>query len=611
MANRSEEASDKLSEKSPVHGSSQSVQFAPSVEGDAETTTDYTNFIKHLRFSPNEGRIWFDTHPVVLIRPASLSLLHWELNKQLGHQQAGAILAQLGYESGVREAVLARKLLPTASLEEIFMVGPQLRAIRGLVSMQMLQQELNLSSDHFYNETVFSGDFEVDTRLVEEGMANSPVCWNEVAYASGYASTLLNRPVVYKEVECSATGSHKCRMIGKLLEMWYEDEIALELANLPNLAHKDHAPAQRKKRIRANHCVIKQDQQQTSILGGLIGQSIKLNDVCNMIKKVASTSAPVLLLGETGVGKEMIAKTLHQYSKRAEQPFVAVNCAAIPDDLIEAELFGVSKGAFTGATQSRPGRFERAHGGTLFLDEIGNLTKSAQTKLLRAVQEKEIERVGDTFMRKVDVRIIAATNENLEDAVREDRFREDLLFRLNVFPIEIPPLRERREDIPLLMAYFLQRYNERYGRNIPGFTEVASDALYHYDYPGNIRELENLVERTVILADDHQAIDLCHLFGTEGLITSAVSNPDKCRHTPKQSNTDYAENTCSELLDLMLSQKTAFKEIEYRLLKNALNKANNNMTRAAKLVGLSRPQMAYRLKKHETGKDTEQAQNNS
>ncbi len=597
----SDSAEKDISKHAPTShcDSSGSVQFAPSIEDGTELSNNYTNFIKHLRFSPNEGRIWFDSHPVVLIRPASLSLLHWELNKKLGHHQAGSILAQLGYESGVREAVLAKKLFPDTPLEEIFLVGPQLRAIRGLVSAKMVHQELNLSSSHFYNETIFSGDFEVDTRVVEEGMTNSPVCWNEVAYASGYASTLLERPVIYKEVECSATGSHKCRMIGKFIEMWFEDEISAELANLPGVLTEGHTPAKRKTRLRAKHCTVNLQLQTDNILGDLVGQSSKLNDVCSMIKKVAGTSAPVLLLGETGVGKEMIAKTLHQFSRRTEQPFIAVNCAAIPDDLIEAELFGVSKGAFTGATQSRPGRFERAHGGTLFLDEVGNLTKSAQTKLLRAVQEKEIERVGDTFMRNVDVRIIAATNENLEDAVAEGRFREDLLFRLNVFPIEIPPLRERREDIPLLMAYFLKRFNERYERNIPGFSDVAMDALYHYSYPGNIRELENLVERTVILADDHHAIDLCHLFGTEGLITSAVSTSDNCRHVPAQGTQDYTQTTCAELLDVMLSKNTTFKEIESRLLKNALEKASNNMTKAAGLVGLSRPQMAYRLKKHE------------
>ncbi len=599
MANGSEDVNKELSLKSN-YDSSERVQFAPSIEDGTSSSTDYIDLIKHLRFSPSEGRIWFDTHPVVLIRPASLSLLHWELNKKLGHQEAGAILAQLGYESGAREAILAQKLLPNASLEEIFLVGPQLRAIRGLVSMRTLHQEINLASNHFYNETLFSGDFEVDTRVVEDGMANSPVCWNEVAYASGYASTLLQRPVIYKEVECSATGSHKCRMVGKLLEMWFEDEIKLELTHLPGTLKGEYAPTKRKTHFQAKQYVFERDRNEPNILGDLIGQSPKLNDVCSMIKKVAGTSVPVLLLGETGVGKEMIAKTLHQFSQCAEQPFIAVNCAAIPDDLIEAELFGVSKGAFTGATQSRPGRFERAHGGTLFLDEVGNLTKSAQTKLLRAVQEKEIERVGDTFMRKVDVRIIAATNENLEDAVKAGRFREDLLFRLNVFPLEIPALRERRDDIPLLMAHFLKRYNERYERNIPGFTDVATEALYHYNYPGNIRELENLVERTVILADDHQAIDLCHLFGTEGLINSAASSRDHCNHATEHSGQDSTEAMCSELLDMMLSKKTPFKQIEHRLLKNALGKANNNMTKAADFVGLSRPQMAYRLKKHGT-----------
>jgi len=578
------------------------IQLSPAVETEDTVFADRSDLINHLRFSPNEGRILFDTDPVVLIRPASLSLLHWELNKKLGHREAGSILARLGYESGVREAFLARRLFPDASLEEVFLIGPKLRAARGLVSIKMLHQEIELTKEHFYNEAIFSGDFEVDTRIVEGGMANSPVCWNEVAYASGYASTLIGRPVIYKEVECSATGAHKCRMVGKLLEMWYEDEIQSELQHLPQQIFVGRFPTQRKNHPLAKHCLLPKKESATNMLGGLIGESPGLANVCEMLQKVARTIAPVLLLGETGVGKEMVASTLHQISTRSEQPFIAVNCAAIPDELIEAELFGVSKGAFTGATQSRPGRFERAHGGTLFLDEVGNLTKSAQTKLLRALQEKEIERVGDTFMRRVDVRIIAATNVDLQEAVKSGQFREDLLFRLNVFPIDIPPLRKRREDIPLLMAHFLERYTKRYNKQIPGFSDFATEALYRYEFPGNIRELENLVERTVILADDHQPIDLCHLFGMEGLISSALlSNHEG--HALGDQQPSETQALCSDILDMMLAQQSSFKNIEHRLLSNALDQANENMSKAASSVGLSRPQMAYRLKKYES--DTE------
>ena len=220
----------------------------------------------------------------------------------------------------------------------------------------------------------------------------------------------------------------------------------------------------------------------------------------------------VLFLGETGVGKEIFARMLHRMGRRSEQPFVAVNCAALPENLIEAELFGVVKGAYTGATDSRPGRFERAHGGTLFLDEIGTLTLSAQAKLLRALQEGEIERVGDSQTRKVDVRLLAATNVDLKDAVARGTFREDLYFRLTTFPVRIPPLRERRDDIPLLMRHFLHRFSQRHGKTVGSFAPEAVEALLSYAFPGNIRELENMIERGVLLADAGEPIGISHLF---------------------------------------------------------------------------------------------------
>ena len=230
------------------------------------------------------------------------------------------------------------------------------------------------------------------------------------------------------------------------------------------------------------------------------------------VRLVAPTQATVLFVGESGVGKEVFARTLHRISARAEKPFVALSCAAIPDTLLESELFGVERGAYTGAVQSRPGRFERADGGTLFLDEIGTLSASAQVKLLRALQEGEIERLGDTHTRRVDVRVMAATNVDLRNEVRAGRFREDLFFRLNVFPIRITPLRERREDVPLLMTHFLAKFNRLHGRRLTGFTQRAVDAMLSYDWPGNVREVENVIERGVILAAESGAIDAPHLF---------------------------------------------------------------------------------------------------
>ncbi|MGD7314646.1 sigma-54 interaction domain-containing protein, partial [Ralstonia pseudosolanacearum] len=250
---------------------------------------------------------------------------------------------------------------------------------------------------------------------------------------------------------------------------------------------------------------------QDSAAPALVGASSAFNAACHLLRRVAPTDATVLFTGESGVGKERFARMLHQISRRHDKPFIAINCAAIPETLVEAELFGVERGAYTGATHSRAGRFELAHEGTLFLDEIGTLSLVAQGKLLRALQEGEFERVGSSRSLKVDTRVVAATNEDLPQAVRAGRFRQDLFFRLNVFPIHLPPLRERRDDIPLLMSHFLKSYAHKHGLAVRGFSPRAIKALLNYSFPGNIRELQNLVERGVILAQA-ELVDLPHMF---------------------------------------------------------------------------------------------------
>lgn len=349
---------------------------------------------------------------------------------------------------------------------------------------------------------------------------------------------------------------------------------------------------------------------QSEVADGPVGISSGFSAVMHMVRKVAPTQATVLFLGESGVGKEVFARTLHRMSARSSKSFVAVNCAAIPEQLIESELFGVERGAFTGAMQSRPGRFERADGGTLFLDEIGTLSSSAQGKLLRVLQEGEVERLGGSHTTKVDVRVIAATNADLREEVKAGRFREDLFFRLNVFPVCIAPLRERREDIPLLMSHFLTKYNQLHGRSLTGFTQRAVDAMLSYEWPGNVREMENVIERGVILGSDNGPVDSSHLFtsgerfdekrfevGREGrLIVSdpaaLVSDPEPDRELDRVSR---------GVSNLLLGEgddcgNVSLDEVETLLLKRALARANGNVAAAARLLGITRPQMVYRLK---------------
>jgi transcriptional regulator with GAF, ATPase, and Fis domain len=255
-----------------------------------------------------------------------------------------------------------------------------------------------------------------------------------------------------------------------------------------------------RERLEAENVYLQEEVKEARDFGDIVGQSAALRAVLQKVDQVAPTDAPVLLLGETGTGKELLARAIHARSGRRQGPLIAVNCAALPTTLIESELFGHEKGAFTGATQAKPGRFELADGGTLFLDEIGDLDPTLQTKLLRILQDGEIQRLGSTKTRKVDVRIVAATNRELAQDMREGRFRTDLYYRLGVFPIQIPPLRERREDIPLLAWYLIQSRQRGLGRAIEKIPRAAMDALVAYDWPGNVRELQNVIDRALILS---------------------------------------------------------------------------------------------------------------
>lgn len=298
-------------------------------------------------------------------------------------------------------------------------------------------------------------------------------------------------------------------------------------------------------------------------ISSIIGQSKAMKAVFEVISLSAPSDATILILGESGTGKELIASAIYQNSFRKEKPFIKINCAALPENLLESELFGHEKGAFTGAVTKREGRFELANEGTLFLDEIGDMTLATQAKILRVLQEGEFERVGGDRTIKVDVRIIAATNKDLEKEVEKGNFRKDLFFRLSVVPITLPPLRKRRQDIPLLAEFFLKKYAKKNKRLIRGFTPAALDKLMRYDWPGNVRELENTLERTVIMSFDQ-------LIKPETL-------PDFLNSAEINDNKDTA-----------LHPGRSIKDVEKELIIKTLESTDNNITRAAELLGISR-----------------------
>jgi len=303
------------------------------------------------------------------------------------------------------------------------------------------------------------------------------------------------------------------------------------------------------------------------------GNSSKMNEVFSLIESVATTDATVLIRGESGVGKELVADAIHYNSLRKGKPFIKVNCAALPESLIESELFGHEKGSFTGATVQRIGRFEAANGGTIFLDEFGDIPASTQVKLLRVLQEREIERVGSTKPIKVDVRILCATNRNLEDLISKDQFREDLYYRINVFPVYIPSLRERINDIPVLTDFFIDKFNKRHGKNIKRITASAIDTLMVYHWPGNIRELENCIERACILSSD-QVIRTHNL--PASLQTAAST-----------------ETMQSGTLDIILDK------MEKQIIMDALISCKGNSAKASEHLGITERMMGIRVKKYD------------
>ena len=565
--------------------------LVPTHEKHNSAGPDIDDLTSCLRFSPSEGRVWFEKDRMILLHLSTLGSMREALISKLGESTTRGLLTRMGYSGGVHDAAVARSLRSNSSFRDAFLVGPQLHNLHGMVAVQPIRLEMDTETGVFYGEWIWSWCCDAENYLETNGISDKPTCWMQLGYATGYTSAFVGRRVIYREVECRAKGDPHCRIIGKHLEGWDSQEIEEELRALQpeNFANR---PKDRHQQP-LSYLTPRSDAADGTDVSevDVVGASQGFVSTCHMLQKVADTSATVLFLGETGVGKGLFARTLHQISQRANKPFVALNCAAIPDDLIEAELFGVEKGAYTDATVSRAGRFERANGGTLFLDEVGTLTQSAQVKLLRVLQERQIERVGGTKIADVDVRIVAATNINLRKAVEDGTFREDLWFRLNVFPINIPPLRERREDIPLLMDHFLRVYTSAHGKRISGFTPLAIDALYQYDYPGNIRELENLIERAIIMVDDNQPIDVNHLFVDEDVLDSVLLKLDPAGTL----NYDRVEAVGDELLDDLLDRSTPYDSVRMGLIDEAMKRTNGNVAKAARLLGLKRSQVAYRI----------------
>jgi DNA-binding NtrC family response regulator len=540
-----------------------------------------------VHFCPETGQIWLHEHRMLLVHAEAQGALRKDLIDTLGMDRARCLLTRMGYASGQRDAELARTRAENCSDLEAFMTGPALHTLEGIVHVTPVKVDLDRAQGRFYGEFLWQNSWEGQWHRHHYGVHTEPVCWTQIGYACGYTSAFMGRPILYKETECVGAGDNNCRIVGKPAEEWDDAEVQMRFLRPESIADQ----------------LIELQSQVVNLRSTLSeGDKPPVDMGCNspgfraayeLLVRAADKQVTVLLLGETGVGKELFARALHRMSPRRERPFVAVNCAAIPGDLVEAELFGVEKGAYTGALASRAGRFERADGGCLFLDEIGDLPIPAQSKLLRVLQEGEIERLGDLKTRKVDVRLIAATNVDLRQLVKAGRFRPDLYYRLNGYQVSIPPLRERKEDIPLLAKRFLQKYCALHDKSLRGYTDKAKRALLSYPWPGNIRELQNMVERGVILAPTGTRIEVNHLFSGHAEEQAREFGLDIHGGVDRQTGS----TTAAALCEAVFNGVTTLDQLETMLIETAVDKVRGNLSAAARLLGLTRPQLAYRLKR--------------
>jgi len=576
---------------------------------------DMQDLAEHLYFNPEQGMIWLGDKRMLLLHAEAFGALRQELLETLGVEKTRGLLTRIGYLSGTRSAELAIKTRQSGSQLDILAAGAQIHSLCGMLEIEPVRIEVDPHKGYLYGEFIWKHSLESDLHLATHGQSHDPVCWMATGNSSAFLTRLMGKRILVREAECVARGDAVCRAVARPVEDWEDADDDLQYFQ-PRSASSDRKPAARSEFAGMQPGKapfgLEFEQQPHVELDRPVGSSAAYHAVLHKILRVASTNATVLLLGESGVGKTMFAHEVHANSRRAHAPFVEINCAAIPDTLIESELFGVQRGAYSGATEARPGRFEIADGGTIFLDEIGTLSMTAQGKLLRVLQSGELERLGSTKTLKIDVRVIAATNENLAEAVKEGRFRSDLFYRLNVFPVTIAPLRERRDDLPLLLDRFVNHLCQQHGRQLVGITPRALQAILDYSWPGNIREFENVIERAVILADDGDTIDLRHLAGLEAnqgerqsgtvswdqapgigiRLPEATTSPEGCNDSAAVGPS--LDQTAARLLQ---QRPVSLNEVEDAFVRAAMHLAQQNITRAAALLGLTRAQMDYRLKK--------------
>jgi DNA-binding NtrC family response regulator len=468
-----------------------------------------------LDFRPDQGIIRLHEQRVVILSAAAMGLLRKELVDTLGLETARRVLLRFGFADGYHDAVSMRDRSNSTTPLDGLRSGAILHTLEGIVRAEVVKIEHDESTGRFAEEVVWHDSYEAEQHVHHYGRGASPVCWSLVGYSSGYVSASLGKEVYFRETACLGQGAKVCSAVGRDADSWGEEIQAIredfQAADLGEEVERlRDAVGRRVKELDRRERLLERRERELNLLRNRVNRhaaskqfiagSAAMQEVLELAARVAPLDTTVLVYGESGTGKEFIVRMIHDQSPRASAPFVSINCAALTETLLESELFGHARGAFTGAVRDKAGLFEVAGSGTIFLDEIGEVAPTIQAKLLRALQEREIRRVGAERNIKVNARVVAATNRDLRAAVDAGTFREDLYFRLGAFVITVPPLRDRREDIPALVHRFLVSAASRMKKDVTSVSPDAMTALMNYRWPGNVRELQHAVERAVILA---------------------------------------------------------------------------------------------------------------
>jgi len=528
-----------------------------------------------LELDPEGGVIRFAGQRALLLDAVAMGLLRQYLVENFGLTAARAVLTQFGFAHGWRMAEAMQKDFEWANTEDWRSAGSRLYTLQGLFHTQPGGEDPLAKKG-----AALLASYEAEQHLLHFGRSDSGVCWTICGLMSGYASHTTGEEIYVLEDRCLGEGHAACHLQGRTRQQWgneHAEELAffnagrLEECLEVSLSRVTETLKAAENKLRAHRRALVRVVPDVVEPLGIVAKSPKMQKVVDLAQRVAKVDATVLITGESGVGKERIARLVHEESTRAVGPFIAVNCGAISETLLESELFGHKRGAFTGATSDRPGLFEAANRGTLLLDEIGDVSPGMQVKLLRVLQEREIRRIGENNNRPIDVRVLAATNRDLAHGVADDTLRQDLYYRLKVVELHVPSLRDRRDDILPLARLLLREAAVRMARKVSGLTPNAADQLLRYTWPGNVRELENAMERAVALARGSR-IDLDDL-------------PEEVRQAfPKPVASEEVVQPLSEV------------EEEYILAVLQLN--DGNQTRTAKQLGIGSATLYRKLKKY-------------